>query len=124
MGGLIMDKLHYIGMLVDLRPASGKSYIVWDLNTNKKFANENFKSVQEAIDFCHQNRMVINRVVPSRNGYTNVLVSTTGTTIDLTETERILSKAWTEWKNHSMTTYKDKAQMRRDIMELIDIMLD
>ena len=60
MGGLIMGKLHYIGMLVDLRPASGKSYIVWDLNTNRKFANENFKSVQEAIEFCNQNRMVIN----------------------------------------------------------------
>ena len=119
-----MDKLHYIGMLVDLRPASGKSYIVWDLNTNQKFANENFKSVQEAIDFCHQNRMVINRVVPSRNGYSKVLVSTMGTTIDLTETDRILSKAWMTWKNQSMTSTKDKAQMKRDIMELIDILLD
>ena len=60
----------------------------------------------------------------TRYEYSDVLVSSTGTEVDLTEVNKILSDVWFKWKNHSMTTYRDKAQMRREIMELIDIMLD
>ena len=57
--------------------------------------------------------------------YTMELTSSTGTKIDLKDVEKILSEKWYNWKRNSMTNPKDKAQMRRDILELIEIyMLD
>lgn len=52
----------YKGLNVEIRPASknSKKFVIWDVETDQKFANEKFDSHDEAIDFINQNKMAIN----------------------------------------------------------------
>jgi hypothetical protein len=54
-------RLNHKGRKVDIRPASKNSakFIVWDLKSDQKFANEKFDSIQEAKDFIDDNEMIL-----------------------------------------------------------------
>lgn len=56
---------NYKGLRVEIRPASSGSskFIVWDLKTDQKFANERFDSIEEAKEFISDNEMTLVRVV-------------------------------------------------------------
>lgn len=56
-----LDNYNYKGVEVDIRPGSNKHYIVWDIKSDQKFANEKFKSIKEAEDFVKENKMVLVR---------------------------------------------------------------
>lgn len=59
-------KLNYKGLKVEIRPASknSKMFIVWDIKTDQKFANEKFSSIEEAHSFIEDNEMIL--VQPKR----------------------------------------------------------
>lgn len=54
-------KPNYKGLKVEIRPASKNStmFIVWDVKTNQKFANEKFSSIEEARQFIEDNEMIL-----------------------------------------------------------------
>lgn len=55
------QKLNYKGLKVEIRPASKTSlmFIVWDIKTDQKFANEKFSSIAEAQRFIEDNEMIL-----------------------------------------------------------------
>ena len=54
-----MDKIYnYIGTRVSIAQ-KGKSWVVIDLKINEPFSNDRFKTEQDAIDFCIDNKFVI-----------------------------------------------------------------
>ena len=60
---------NYKGLRVEIRPASKGStkFIVWDLKTDQKFANERFDSIAEAKEFVEDNDMTLVRVVEAES---------------------------------------------------------
>jgi hypothetical protein len=54
-------RLNYKGLKVEIRPVSATSskFIIWDLKTGQKFANEKFDSIEEAKHFVDANEMVL-----------------------------------------------------------------
>lgn len=52
---------HYKGLKVDIVPASKYSnkFIIWDMRTNQKFANEKFNTIDEAKQFIIDNEMIL-----------------------------------------------------------------
>lgn len=54
-------KLNYKGLKVEIRPASKNSimFIVWDVKTDQKFANEKFSSIEDAQRFIEDNEMLL-----------------------------------------------------------------
>lgn len=54
-------KLNYKGLKVEIRPASATSskFIIWDIKSGQKFANEKFDSIEEAKHFVDTNEMVL-----------------------------------------------------------------
>ncbi len=54
-------KPNYKGLKVEIRPASKSSskFIVWDIKTDQKFANESFDSINEAKKFIKDNGMIL-----------------------------------------------------------------
>lgn len=58
-------KKRYAGLRVEIRPFSknSKKFIVWDLVTDQKFANEKFDSLKDAEAFIDENEMQLVRTV-------------------------------------------------------------
>lgn len=58
-------KKNYAGLKVEIRPFSKSSskFIVWDVVTDQKFANEKFDSVEDAEAFIEENEMELVRTV-------------------------------------------------------------
>lgn len=58
-------KKNYSGKKVEIRPASKNSskFIVWDVATDQKFANEKFDSIEDAESFIEENDMVLVRTI-------------------------------------------------------------
>jgi hypothetical protein len=58
-------KQNYKGTRVEIRPFSKNSskFIVWDVTTDQKFANEKFDSIEDAEEFIEQNGMVLAKTV-------------------------------------------------------------
>ena len=58
-------KSNYKGLRVEIRPASSSSskFIIWDLKTNQKFANEKFDSFEEAKHFVDAYEMILVKAV-------------------------------------------------------------
>lgn len=58
-------KKNYTGKKVEIRPASKSSskFIVWDVATDQKFANEKFDSIEDAESFIDENEMVLVRTI-------------------------------------------------------------
>lgn len=58
-------KLNYKGLKVEIRPFSNGSskFIVWDVKTDQKFANEKFDNIEEAKQFIVENEMTLVKVV-------------------------------------------------------------
>jgi hypothetical protein len=58
-------KKNYSGKKVEIRPASKSSskFIVWDVATDQKFANEKFDSIEDAESFIEENDMVLVRTI-------------------------------------------------------------
>lgn len=58
-------KKNYSGKKVEIRPASKSSskFIVWDMTTDQKFANEKFDSIEDAESFIEENEMVLVRTI-------------------------------------------------------------
>jgi hypothetical protein len=56
---------NYKGLKVEIRPLSKGSskFIIWDIVSEQKFANERFDSVNEARKFINQNGMVLIKIV-------------------------------------------------------------
>ena len=54
-------RLNYKGLKVEIRPVSATSskFVIWDLKTGQKFANEKFDSIEEAKHFVDANEMVL-----------------------------------------------------------------
>jgi hypothetical protein len=54
-------RLIYKGLKVEIRPVSATSskFIIWDLRSGQKFANEKFDSIEEAKHFVDANEMVL-----------------------------------------------------------------
>ena len=54
-------RLNYKGLKVEIRPASAISskFIIWDIKSGQKFANEKFDSIEEAKHFVDTNEMVL-----------------------------------------------------------------
>lgn len=54
-------KLNYKGLKVEIRPASTTSskFIIWDVKSGQKFANEKFDSIEEANHFVDTNKMIL-----------------------------------------------------------------
>lgn len=54
-------RLNYKGLKVEIRPASATSskFIIWDIKSSQKFANEKFDSIEEAKHFVNTNEMVL-----------------------------------------------------------------
>jgi hypothetical protein len=59
------SKKNYSGKKVEIRPASKSSskFIVWDVATDQKFANEKFNSIEDAESFIEENDMVLVRTI-------------------------------------------------------------
>ncbi len=59
------SKKNYSGKKVEIRPASKSSskFIVWDVATDQKFANEKFNSIENAESFIEENDMVLVRTI-------------------------------------------------------------
>jgi hypothetical protein len=58
-------QMNYQGLKVEIRPASKTSskFIIWDILSEQKFANESFESVNEARKFINQNGMVLIKII-------------------------------------------------------------
>jgi hypothetical protein len=58
-------KKNYAGLQVEIRPFSKSStkFIVWDVATDQKFANEKFDSIEEAESFIDENEMVLVKTI-------------------------------------------------------------
>ena len=54
-------RLNYKGLKVEIRPVSATSskFIIWDLKTGQKFANEKFDSIEDANHFVEANEMIL-----------------------------------------------------------------
>ncbi|MFK5855762.1 MAG: AAA family ATPase [Bacteroidota bacterium] len=52
---------NYAGMKVAIRPYSANStgFIIWDMKSNKRFANEKFKDIEDAEEFIKKNKMTL-----------------------------------------------------------------
>ncbi|MDA3910967.1 MAG: AAA family ATPase [Bacteroidales bacterium] len=63
-----IKQTNYKGKKVRIQPATknGKVYIVWDIDTNQKFANENFNTISEAKKFVADNKMDLKDVIYSK----------------------------------------------------------
>lgn len=61
-------KKNYSGKKVEIRPASKSSskFIVWDVATDQKFANEKFDSIEDAVSFIDENEMVLVRTITNQ----------------------------------------------------------
>lgn len=57
----VSRKSNYKGLKVEIRPASAISskYIIWDLKSDQKFANEKFDTVEQAKEFVDENEMFL-----------------------------------------------------------------